>query len=42
MEQHMLNIYQNKIEIRISTLHDKNAAVLGSSSLVWDELHRSL
>ncbi|XOV67946.1 MAG: ROK family protein [Fluviicola sp.] len=39
MEQHILNIYQNKIEVRISTLHDKNAAVLGSCSLVWNELN---
>ncbi len=39
MEQHMLNIFQNKIEIRISSLHDKNAAVLGSCSLVWNELN---
>lgn len=39
MEQNLLNIYQNKIEIRVSTLHDKNAAVLGSCSLVWNELN---
>jgi len=39
MEQHILNIYQNKIEIRVSALHDKNAAVLGSCSLVWNELN---
>lgn len=35
MENHLLNIYQNKIEIRISTLHDINAAILGASSLIW-------
>jgi len=35
MEENILNIYKNKIEIRISSLHDKNAAVLGASSLVW-------
>ena len=39
MEQHILNIYQNKIEIRVSALHDKNAAVLGACSLVWNELN---
>ncbi|MCR9173949.1 MAG: ROK family protein [bacterium] len=39
MEQHILNIYQDKIEIRVSALHDKNAAVLGSCSLVWNELN---
>jgi glucokinase len=38
MEEGILNIYQNKIDIRISTLHDKNAAVLGASSLVWNQL----
>ncbi len=38
MENHLLNIYQNKIEIRVSSLHDKNAAVLGACSLVWNEL----
>lgn len=38
MEDNILNIYKDKIEIRISDLHDKNAAVLGSCSLVWNEL----
>ena len=37
MEDNLLNIYQNRIEIRISDLHEKNAAVLGSCSLVWNE-----
>ncbi len=35
LEQHILNIYKNKIEIRISTLHDVNAAILGAASLIW-------
>ena len=35
MESSILNIYKNKIEVKISTLHDKNAAVLGAASLVW-------
>ncbi len=35
MEKGMLSIYKNTVEIRISSLHDKNAAVLGASSLVW-------
>lgn len=39
MEDSILNIYKNKIEIRISTLHDLNAAVLGASSLVWNEIN---
>ena len=37
MEEGLLNIYKDKIEIRISTLHDKNAAVLGAASLVWKQ-----
>lgn len=38
MEEDILNIYKNKVEIRISSLHDKNAAVLGACSLVWNEI----
>ena len=38
MEDALLNIYKDKIEIRISMLHDKNAAVLGASSLVWNHI----
>lgn len=38
MEEAILNIYKDKIEIRTSTLHDKNAAVLGASSLVWNQI----
>ena len=34
MEQQLLPIYQGKIEVRISALHDTNAAVLGAASLV--------
>ncbi|MFK7784223.1 MAG: ROK family protein [Crocinitomicaceae bacterium] len=37
MEASMLNIYKNKVEVRISSLHDVNAAVLGAASLVWNE-----
>ena len=39
MEEALLNIYKNKIEIRISALHELNAAVLGASSLVWNEIN---
>ena len=36
LEKNALKIYQNEIEIRISHLHDKNAAVLGTAaSLFW-------
>lgn len=37
MEESLLKIYKDKIEIRISQLHDKNAAVLGAASLVWNQ-----
>jgi len=36
MEKSALKIYENQTEIRISTLHDKNAAVLGASTLIFD------
>lgn len=37
MEENMLIIFKNKVEIRISSLHDLNAAVLGAGSLVFSE-----
>jgi glucokinase len=37
MEENILIIYKNKIEIRISHLHDLNAAVLGAGSLAFNE-----
>lgn len=37
MEEGILNIYKGKIEIRLSSLHDKNAAVLGAASLIRKE-----
>ncbi len=36
MEENILNIYKDTIEIRISALHDRNAAVLGTAaSIFW-------
>lgn len=36
MEEDILNIYKDRIEIRISALHDRNAAVLGTAaSIFW-------
>lgn len=36
MEENILNIYKDKVEIRISALHDRNAAVLGTAaSIFW-------
>ena len=40
LEENALKIFQNKIEIRISALHGKNAAVLGSAaSMFWKALN---
>lgn len=37
MENHLLNILKDNIEIRISGLHDKNAAILGGTATVFLE-----
>lgn len=38
LEEHMLNIYKNKVKVLPSELPPGDAAVLGSSALVWKEL----
>ena len=40
MEQHLLPIYQNKIDIVPSALLKKNIAVLGAAALIWKKLDR--
>ncbi len=40
MEQHLLPIYQNKIDIVPSALLKKNIAVLGAAALIWQKLDR--
>lgn len=35
MEKNLLNIFKGKIEIKISELHDKNAAILGNAASVF-------
>ena len=40
MEQYLLNIFKNKVQIVASQLEDGNAAILGASSLVWNELKK--
>ncbi len=37
MEEATLKIYQNKVEVRISSLQERNAAVLGTAAIVLDE-----
>ena len=38
--ENLLFLYRDKVDIRLSELMDKNAAVLGSAALVWDEILR--
>ena len=38
MENNMMNIYKGKVKLLVSGLQDKNAAVLGASSLAWQAL----
>ncbi len=38
MEEYMLKIYKDKIPIVLSSLMNQNAAILGASALVWDQI----
>jgi len=40
LEENILVIYKNKIDIRISSLHDRNAAVLGTAAHVFWEINQ--
>jgi glucokinase len=40
MEESMLNIFKNKVKIIPSALPGGNAAVLGASALIWNELKK--
>lgn len=37
-EKYLMPIYKNKIDILPSGLHEGNAAILGTASLIWNEL----
>ncbi|HMX04276.1 MAG TPA: ROK family protein, partial [Chitinophagales bacterium] len=39
-ESYLLPIYQNKIPIVPSGLKESEAAILGSASLIWNELNK--
>lgn len=39
MNENLLTVYKNKINLRISSLHDVNAAVLGAASLIFCNLN---
>jgi len=40
MEKYMLNIFKNKVKIIPSALPGANAAILGASALIWNELKK--
>jgi len=40
MEENLLSIYRGKVKLLPSGIEEKNAAVLGASSLVWSELEK--
>lgn len=40
MEEYMLNIFKNKVKLLPSGLREGNAAVLGASALMWNELEQ--
>ena len=40
LEKNILNIYQNRIEIKISSLHNRNAAVLGTAAAIYSDLKK--
>ena len=40
MEESMLFIYSNKVKLLPSSIDNKNAAILGSSALVWHSIKK--
>jgi glucokinase len=40
MEEYVLNIFKNKVKLIPSALKEGNAAVLGASALIWNELDK--
>jgi glucokinase len=40
MEEYMLFVFKNKVNLQVSELMDKNAAILGSAALIWEYLDR--
>lgn len=39
-ENYLLNLYKGKIKIEVSSLTESNAAILGASALVWNEIDK--
>ncbi len=42
MEEYMLFIFKDKVKLQVSALMDKNAAILGSAALIWEQLDRKI
>lgn len=40
LEENLLVIYKNKIDVRISNLHNENAAILGAAALLFNEYEK--
>lgn len=40
MEEYMLFVFKGKVQVQVSELMDKNAAILGSAALIWEYLDR--
>ncbi len=41
MEENILDVYQNKIELKSSALPENDAAILGAAALVWSEKNQN-
>ncbi|MEG1864985.1 MAG: ROK family protein [Alistipes sp.] len=40
MEENMLMVFKNKVKLLPSGIQGKNAAILGSSALIWQDIHK--
>jgi glucokinase len=38
MEENLLSVYKGKVKLLLSKLNSQNAAVLGASALVWNNI----
>lgn len=39
MEDHLIQIFKNKVKLMFSELKEADAAILGASALIWDSVH---
>jgi len=40
MEEHLLGIFKNKVKLLPSGIPEGNAAILGASALIWNDLEK--